>query len=222
MMTTLVYVGANVGHSLGQIAGNFDKVYAFEPDPEMFESLSSRYSNNPKFTLVNAACSLEDGEANFYVTGNRVASSLGDGIQEFKDFHGYNAEVIKEISVKTINLSDYLKKEGVEVINLYYSDCQGSDLNVLTTLKEWVDGGNIGELFLETHGNKQNIYHGLENRLAGFKELLSENFELVHASLGCHNGKIVTEENIPPEDPEFDCYWRLKGEDPGVGESLTA
>ena len=95
-------------------------------------------------------------------------------------------------------------------------------MNVLTTLKEWVDEGKIGELFLETHGNKKNIYHGLENRLSGFKELLSENFDLVHASLGCHRGRIVTEENIPPDDPEFDCYWRLKGEDPGVGASLTA
>lgn len=221
-MDTLVYVGANVGDSLGRIANNFEKIYAFEPDPEMYEQLSKKYGIDSRFTLVNAACSLEDGEANFYVTGNRVASSLGDGIKEFKDFHGHNAEVIKKITVKTINLADYLKKEGVEVINLYYSDCQGSDLNVLTTIKEWIDGGNIGELFLETHGNKQNIYHGLENRLDGFKELLSENFDLVHVSLGCHQGRIVIEENIPPEDPEFDCYWRLKGEDPGMGESLTA
>tara|TARA_B100000073_G_scaffold311665_1_gene284893 strand:+ start:1268 stop:1933 length:666 start_codon:yes stop_codon:yes gene_type:complete len=221
-MGTLVYVGANVGDSLGRVASNFDRVYAFEPDPEMFERLFQRYGQDKKFTLVNAACSLEDGEANFYITGNRVASSLGDGIQEFKDFHGYNAEVIKEITVKTINLAKYLKEEGVDVIHLYYSDCQGSDLNVLKTLKEWVDAGNIGELFLETHSEKQNIYHGLENKLSGFKELLSENFDLVHASLGCHHGRIVTEENIPPEDPEFDCYWRLKGEDPGVGESLTA
>ena len=221
-MGTLVYVSANVGDTLGRVANNFDKVYAFEPDPEMFEKLFQRYGQDKKFTLVNAACSLEEGEANFYITGNRVASSLGDGIQEFKDFHGYNAEVIKEISVKIINLTDYLKEKCVDVIHLYYSDCQGSDLNVLNTLKEWIDTGNIGELFLETHSEKQNIYYGLENKLSGFKELLSENFDLVHVSLGCHHGKIVTEENIPPEDPEFDCYWRLKGEDPGVGELLTA
>jgi len=75
-MKTLVYIGANQGHSLGMLVNTFEKVYAFEPDPEMFSTLKSRFGTLSHVTLVNAACSLEDGEANFYVTGNRVASSL--------------------------------------------------------------------------------------------------------------------------------------------------
>jgi hypothetical protein len=40
--------------------------------------------------------------------------------------------------------------------------------------------------------------------------------------LGCHNGKIVEEKDIPEEDPEFDSYWRLKDSEPGVGSLLKA
>ena len=34
-MSTLVYVGANVGVSLWSLFDKFDKVYVFEPDPEL-------------------------------------------------------------------------------------------------------------------------------------------------------------------------------------------
>lgn len=221
-MSTLVYIGANVGFSLGMLVNRFDSVYAFEPDPEMFEKLSSRYSGLTHVKLINAACSTEDGEATFYVTGNRVASSLGDGSKDFKDYHGYNASVIKEITVKTINLAKYLDSEGVEFIDLYYSDAQGSDLNVMKTMKKFVDEKKIGELFMETHADGHFLYEGLDNQLSGFKEILSENYEFIHASLGAFQGRIVTEENLVPGDPEFDSYWRLKDYQQGIGASLKA
>ena len=43
--TVLVYVGANQGNSLSELYTKFDRVYAFEPDPETFECLKL---NNPK------------------------------------------------------------------------------------------------------------------------------------------------------------------------------
>jgi FkbM family methyltransferase len=221
-MSTLIYIGANQGYSLGNIVNSFDKVYAFEPDPEMFTTLEQRYGSMSHVTLVNAACSIQEGESKFYITGNRVASSLGDGSKDFKDFHGYNASVIKEIVVKTINLCNYLESEGVEFIDLYYSDCQGSDLNVIKTLKKFVDEKRIGELFLETHADGTFLYDGLDNQFSGFKEILSENYDFIHASLGAFNGKIVDEDNLVPGDPEWDSYWRLKGYTEIKGINLRA
>jgi len=221
-MSTLVYVGANQGFSLGMLVHSFDKVYAFEPDPEMFNALRNRFGGLSHVTLVNSACSLEEGEAKFYITGNRVASSLGDGSKEFKEYHGYNASVIKEITVTTMNLCDFLEKEGVEFIDLYYSDCQGSDLNVIKTLKKFIDEKKIGELFLETHADGTFLYEGLDNQFGGFKNILSENYEFIHASLGAFNGKIVNEDNLVSGDPEWDSYWRLKEYDGTFGLNLRA
>ena len=173
-------------------------------------------------TLINGAWSSVYGLATFYVTGYRVASSLGDGSKDFKDYHGYNASVIKEITVETINLSEYLENEGVEFIDLYFSDAQGSDLNVIKTMKKFVDEKRIGELFMETHADGHFLYDGLDNQLSGFKKILSENYEFIHASLGAFNGKIVDEDNLVPGDPEFDSYWKLKNYDATYGVNLRA
>ena len=54
-MSTLVYVGANVGVSLWNLFDKFDQVYVFEPDPEMFSELKRRFNQFEWVTLVNAA-----------------------------------------------------------------------------------------------------------------------------------------------------------------------
>ena len=226
-MTTLVYVGANKGGSLRRIYQQFDQVIAFEPDPEMFADLENNIveTKDTEVVLVNAACSDQDGEQTLYVTGNRVASSLGDGSKESKDFHGFNAAVIKEITVKTVNLSDFLHEGGVERIELYVSDAQGSDLNILKTMKErYIDTSNIRELFLETHGNGKYLYDGLFNQLSGFEELLGENYKFIHASAGCHGGVVVAPDDpIIGTDPEFDTYWRMNELEEGlIGSTLRA
>ena len=110
-----------------------------------------------------------------------------------------------------INLGNYLKKEGVDEIDFYYSDAQGSDLNILKTLKEnYLDTKQIQKMFIETHGDGVQIYEGLYNQLSGFKELLSENYSFVHASLGSQDGKIVKENEIPKDEKEWDSYWEVK------------
>ena len=230
-MKTLVYVGANVGMSLWHIFQEYDQVYVFEPDPEMFEQLKRKYKQFEWVTLINAAGSLEDGKATFYITNNRVASSLGNCPEDKKDYHEYrNASVVREITVNTVNIGEYLKSEGVEFIDLYYSDCQGSDLNVLKTLKEYVDQKKIGEMFIETHSDGVYLYDKLNNQFSGFKELLSDNYDFVHASLGGRGGIIVGEDNLIPGDEEkekypteeWDSYWRLKGYPASVGSMLRA
>lgn len=209
--TVLVYVGANVGSSLWEIFDQFDKVYAFEPEPETFDILRRRFKQFEWVTLVNAACSDFDGQTDLYVTPNTACSSLADASEVEKTYESFTQHVSKIIKVNTINLSNYLQKEGVDEIDLYLSDAQGSDLNILKTLKEtYIDTKKIKAMFLETHEDGVEIYEGLYNQLSGFKEILSENYELKHASLGSLNGKIVSEEEVPKGEKEWDCYWELK------------
>lgn len=205
-MSTLVYIGANCGNSLWGIFDKYDKVYAFEPDPEIFEKLNKKFRQFEWVTLVNSACSIENGELDLYVTPNRVSSSLSN--VNVEEYGGDSA--IKTVKVKTINLCEYLKSEGVETIDYYYSDCQGSDLNVLSTMKEYIDNKSIGELYIETHGDGVFLYNGLDNQFSKFKEILSENYVFVQASLGRLNGKIVSEKEIPEGEFEWDSLWRVK------------
>ena len=150
-MSTLVYVGANVGVSLWTLFDKFDSVYVFEPDPEMFSELKRRFNQFEWVTLINAACSDKKGTAKFYVTGNRVASGLGKSSEAFQKVYGSDASTLKEITVDTINLGKYLESEGVDFIDLYYSDCQGSDLTILKTMKKFIDNKKIGITWSESN-----------------------------------------------------------------------
>mgnify|MGYP003146646138 CR=1 FL=1 len=205
-MSTLVYVGANEGNSLWGIFDKFDKVYAFEPNPEVYNILRRRFKQFEWVTLINAACSTEDGETDLYVTPNLVSSSLSDVNTE--KYGGDAAS--KKVTVKTLNLNNYLKKECVDVIDLYISDCQGSDLLILKTIQEYVDNKKIEKLYIETHGDGVELYKGLDNQFSGFKKVLSNNYKFEHASLGRLNGAIKSESEIPDDELEWDSLWSVK------------
>jgi len=200
-MKTLVYVGANNGGSLSGLHHNFDVVYAFEPIPEVFEELNRRLGDFEHIHLINAACGTKPGRKDFYITPNIVSSSLSD-IAE-----GMGIRSNRKIKVDVINLYDFLKNKNVDFIDLYCSDCQGSDLDILNTIKPYVDDIRIGELFIETHRDGIFLYEGLDNQLAKFKEILSVNYEYVYASC---DGTVVSPGNIPSDVLEWDCYWRVK------------
>ena len=239
-MSTLVYVGANVGVSLWSLFDKFDQVYVFEPDPEMFSELKRKYKQFEWVTLINAACSDKKGTAKFYITGNRVSSGLAETSKEFQKVQGENGSTLKEIDVDTINLGDYLKSQDVDFIDLYYSDCQGSDLTILKTMKKFIDEKKIGETFIETHADGSEIYVGLNNQFSGFKKLLDKNYDFIHAAMGTYqvneaaparlklNGQYVTADKLEDisdwgvSNPEWDSYWRLKGYPESVGSTLKA
>ena len=42
-MSTLVYVGANYGNSLWNMIQDYDQVYAFEADPEIFSEHNRKF-----------------------------------------------------------------------------------------------------------------------------------------------------------------------------------
>ena len=165
---------------------------------------------------------------------------MGESSKEFQKVYGASASTLKEITVDTINLGEYLESEGVDFIDLYYSDCQGSDLTVLKTMKKFIDEKKIGETFMETHADGSQIYIGLDNQFSGFKKLLDKNYEFIHAAMGTYqvseagparlklNGQYVGADVLEDvsdwgvSNPEWDSYWRLKGYPESVGSSLRA
>tara|TARA_S200002703_G_scaffold91620_1_gene79113 strand:+ start:3125 stop:3754 length:630 start_codon:yes stop_codon:yes gene_type:complete len=208
-MSVLVYVGTNLGNSLWNMIQDYDQVYAFEADPEIFEQLNRRFRQFEWVTLVNAACSDTVGEVDLYVTPNRVSTSLSDASKMEKNMGC--PPILKKVKVQSINLCDYLQENGVDEIDFYQSDIQGSDLTVLKTLKsKYIDTKKIKKMFIETHGNGIEIYDGLYNQFDGFKKVLSENYKFTYASLGSQGGKVVNEENIPEGEKEWDSFWEVK------------
>tara|TARA_R100000908_G_scaffold48267_1_gene23996 strand:+ start:4193 stop:4828 length:636 start_codon:yes stop_codon:yes gene_type:complete len=208
-MSTLVYVGANMGGSLWNMVGKYDSVHVFEPDPEIFYHLKEIYGSYKWVNLVNAACSENKGKAKFFITPNRVSSSLSI-VSTSTHEEDHPQRDYREIEVNTINLLEYLKEHNVEYIDYYMSDAQGSDLTILKTIKPYIDNKKIGKMFIETHGDGLYIYDNLNNQFEGFKELLSANYKFEYASLGRLGDKLVSESNIPEGEYEWDSLWTVK------------
>ena len=173
-----MYVGANRGHQLSNNLKGYDRVFGFEPNPKAFVHLTNRVGNNDHVHLINAACGERTGKQTFYITPNEVSSSLGV-VNQPKD---HPQQPCDRIEVDVINLQEFLDEHNVNHIDYYISDAQGSDLTILTTIKRLIDNRKIRELMIETEADNVCCYKhadlaiGLNNQLAGFEALLSDNY----------------------------------------------
>jgi FkbM family methyltransferase len=205
-MTTLVYIGTNEGHGLEEYVDLYDKVYAFEPDPEMFGTLVDKFSDRDNIIFVNAACSDTAGIKTLYVTENRHSTSLSN-LSDYSLTYGFSGgkEAFKTFDVLCVNLYDYFVDYGIDYVDTLITDCQGSDLSIIKTIKPYIDAKKIGELFCETHGTSVELYAGLNNQFDGFKEVLSENYQVQDFYL---DGKLMSKDGEP--FVEWDTHWILK------------
>jgi FkbM family methyltransferase len=213
-MKTLIYIGANRGYGLYQLLTKrqFDIVYAFEPDPEIFQQLKNNYKNLPQVKCINVACTSSTGEGSLYITENRVSSSLGDvnmSNQEELGGHSGGKSPIKVIQVQTINLKEFCDGNNINHIDLLVTDCQGSDHNILTSMKTFIDNKQIDEIFSETHKDGVEMYIGLNNQLSKFKELLNENYQISYFSA---DGHFIDANNFDElsKHNEWDTCWKVR------------
>ena len=216
-MKTLIYVGANRGFGLYRLLQKrqFDVIYAFEPDPEMFEQLKTNYSNVPQITCINAACSKETGPKTLYITENRVSSSLSDvNMSNQEQFGGHSGgkPAFKTTEIHSVNLKEFCNIHNIKHIDMLVTDCQGSDYEILTTMKEFIDEKRIDELFCETHKDGMELYIGLDNSFSLFKSLLGENYKISHLCYDQYHIDIddLTLLNQMSRWNEWDTSWKLR------------
>tara|TARA_S200000501_G_C20774836_1_gene722208 strand:+ start:369 stop:1103 length:735 start_codon:yes stop_codon:yes gene_type:complete len=200
--TVCIYVGANVGLSVSNLAPHFDELHIFEPDPEIFANLLKNLKSFTNIFFNNVACSHSKGTEKLYIYENRVSTSLG---QANTDFYPNLGKPIKSILIETINLLDYILDKKLEKIDLLVTDAQGADLSILNTLKPLIINSKINQIMSETHGHVEPQYKEFNNEFKGFENLLKKNYHLQSFSL---DGNPVIE--IPETAPEFDTMWILK------------
>lgn len=207
----LVYLGAHRGSAFDQIYRNFSRAYCFEANPELCAELKARYGREQNVSIVHAAVSVDDGETEFNISNNDAASSsLGQFHEEWNHFQSGEVTFVKMIRVPSLNLYNFCKKEGITTIDTYVSDIQGMDLQVLKTMKTFLDEGRITTIQCEVaKDSRGNIYKDLpDNSQSGFNELLDGKYLLIAKGWGLLDDGVMTE--VPDEWWEYDCRWRLR------------
>ena len=144
-------VGACVGETISKFNG-FDKIYAFEPAPYVFNILVEKHKNDPRIEFYEMAISDEDGEKSLKYHDNYGYSSFleidkeGEFAKKCQEFDPGFDDIISVIDVQTKRLDTFMQENCIEHIDFLKIDTQGNDLNVIKSLGKMIDKVDTIEL----------------------------------------------------------------------------
>ena len=152
-MKNLVYIGCNQGYSLHRLIGqyHFDKILLIDADTDAIAALKHTFKGYNNMIVLNT-CLVGDEtikEVKFNINPNRATNSI---------LAPKFCTPAETITMKASFLPSILQEHGIDEIDLYISDLQGKDLEVLSSLSKLLDAKKIKELFIETYNDKNPFY----------------------------------------------------------------
>ena len=123
-------VGANVGNHSLYFSQFFNKVYSFEPHPEIFELLKFNVRKNKNVNIFNFGLSNKNKEMKI---GNDTDTSCGSSYM--RDNSNFRCKDIFDTQVKIFDdfFNDINEKKKISFIKI---DVEGSEFNVLQGMKK--------------------------------------------------------------------------------------
>ena len=133
-----------------RLLGSRGSVIAFEPDPDVYESLvrSARLHSPNRITCANIALSDTNGQAVFYRAKRPASSSL------VPEKTGYEDRYRDSIIVKSRRLDDYVKEVDLDLSDLHLIKCdvEGHEVKVVTGMLETLIQASFPQIWIEVRG----------------------------------------------------------------------
>lgn len=148
---TTIDVGANVGDTCRRILQVFPRatVHAFEPVPDVFETLRVNTAEQSAVHPVCMAAGDRDGTIDFHVTRNRWCSSALPPSSDGRRFYGDWYDVVGKVSVPIVRLDEWTRRAGIDRVDLLKVDVQGLELAVLRGAAELLRSGGVQAVVCE-------------------------------------------------------------------------
>lgn len=148
-------VGANDGSSMLRYADDPNStVYAFEPTPRMIDIIKQKTAHLPNYVIVPKAVADWEGKTTFFISGQADwgCSSLNTFNDDLdKTWPGRtDFKVTDSIEVDVIRLDSFVKENNINEIDFLHVDVQGSDLEVLMGLGEYLSIVKAGVIEMPT------------------------------------------------------------------------
>lgn len=171
-------IGANDGKEVFERAQDPNTItYAFEPTRELLTHYlwpsADRYPNviivpfaidtTNTFKLFNVAGQGDWGCSSLYEFTDDILTKW-PGRSDFSKTHSY--------TVPTVTLFDFCELYGITSIDYLEIDAQGSDFNVLKSLKDKIKIVKSGMI---EGSNNVDLYKGVDNRVEHIREYLMDN-----------------------------------------------
>tara|TARA_B100001250_G_C19562720_1_gene684084 strand:+ start:44 stop:811 length:768 start_codon:yes stop_codon:yes gene_type:complete len=164
------------------------KVFAFEANPYQINTIKKNKKILEKrkniklknYIIYNYAVSKEDKIKNFYIAKNPRASSLNQvKVNLEKNWAGWKKvhfDQIKKIKVTSINLKTFCKKKNINKILYLHLDAQGTDLEILKSLKKNINSVNEG--VIEVAKNNSTAIYKKNHTIKDLKKFFSKKFKI--------------------------------------------
>lgn len=129
-----------------------ERVTLVEAIPELAKNLRARYSGDPRVSIVAAALSERNGEAQFEINRSEASSSLLPIDPRNSKWFARDLSVARTVRVPTMTLSELMTREGLQTVDLLKLDLQGAERLVLTGSAEVLDRIQViyTEVFFES------------------------------------------------------------------------
>jgi FkbM family methyltransferase len=103
------------------------------------EKLKNQFEKRPGFSVVPAALSDKNGEADFEINQSESSSSLLKIDKRNSEWFGFNLAVARTIRVPTLTLPQLMQEQHLDEIALLKLDLQGAERSVLTAAETVLD-----------------------------------------------------------------------------------
>jgi len=127
------------------------RVVLVEPLAELAAKLKTRFDGRPGFSVLAAALSDRDGEAEFQINQSDASSSLYPIDQRNSAWFGRDLQVARTATVPTLTLPQLMSGENLSTIDLLKLDLQGGERAVLSSAEAVLDRVRViyTEVFFE-------------------------------------------------------------------------
>ena len=128
-----------------------ERLVLVEAIPELAESLRVKYAGDARISVVSAALSDRNGEAQFELNRSEASSSLLSIDPRNSEWFARDLSVARTVQVPTMTLPELMRREGFETVDLLKLDLQGAERLVLAGAVEVLDRVEViyTEVFFE-------------------------------------------------------------------------
>lgn len=128
-----------------------ERLVLVEAIPELAEKLTERYAGKPGISVVAAALSDRNGEAQFEINRSDASSSLLPIDPRNSEWFSRDLRVARTVSVPTMTLPALMETQGLRTVDLLKLDLQGAERLVLSGGEDVLDRVRViyTEVFFE-------------------------------------------------------------------------
>lgn len=171
----IIEIGANDGGNTINFSKN-SNVWCFEPNPHYAKLLDEMFINNSNVKILQKAVSDFNGKAYFYISVDGASSSLNK-LTKFA-ISKTNIRYIDRVLVDVVRMDSFLGDNNINIVDYFYCDAQGQDLNILKSFGDKIGIIQYGKIEVTL---KEELYSDVSNDVdEAIQFLTNSGFEITN------------------------------------------